>query len=106
MSQFKYETLDPKSTGEFLSLLKSSLASVPREGVSHLEVSWALAYLASELSLEAEPAGRALCIAELVIDALKSSINDQGKKRRPEEQITYWPSKGVTTGLFPLTAVR
>lgn len=106
MSQFKYEILDPKSTGEFLSSLKTALASIPSEGVSHLEVSWALAYLASELSLDAEPAGRALCIAELVIDALKSSINDQGKKRRPDDQITFWPSHGTTKNLFPLTAVK
>ena len=106
MSQFKYETLDPKSTGEFLSLLKTTLASIPCDGLSHLEMSWALAYLASEHSLDVEPAGRALCIAELVIDALKSSINDQGKKRRPDDQITLWPSRGTTKSLFPLTAVK
>jgi hypothetical protein len=106
MSQFEYETLDPSNTGELISTFKSIVKGVPNNRFSHMELSWALAYLASEIALEVEPASRALCIGELVIDALKSSINDQGKKRRPDDQISFWPARSTAAGLFPLVAVK
>lgn len=106
MPQFKYESIDPSNTGGLISVFKSIVRTVPNNGFSHLELSWALAYLASDIALEVEPSDRALCVGELVIDALKSSLNDQSKKRRSEDQIRFWPGRSTVRDLSKFETVQ
>ena len=106
MSQFRYEKIDPQAAGEFVSLIDSTIEGLSSNNSDYLEISWALAYLAADLSLKASPACHAVLIADLIVDALKSSINDASKRRKPSDQITYWPSRSITKNLFPLKAVN